>query len=106
MEYTEYGSDYFDEYYRDSAAITKESMISFLSENSNYMLKDSIEECQAKTLILIGSRESNIMKKSAEILYEKIPDASLEILSDYYHRDLSMNHAELYIGKIFSLIAL
>lgn len=49
-------NDYFDEYYRDSAAITKENMISFLSENSNYMLKNSIEECQAKTLIFVGSR--------------------------------------------------
>ena len=98
--------EYFDDYYRDSAAITKENMISFLRENSDYQLKDGIEECQAKTLILVGSRESNIMKKSAEILYEKIPDASLEILPGYYHGDLSMNHAELYIGKIFSLIAL
>ena len=98
--------DYFDDYYRDSAAITKENMISFLSENSDYQLKDDIEECQAKTLILVGSRESNIMKRSAEILHKKIPDASLEILPGYYHGDLSMNHAELYIGKIFSLIAL
>ena len=98
--------DYFDDYYRDSAAITKENMISILRENSDYQLKDGIEECQAKTLILVGSRESNIMKKSAEILYEKIPDASLEILPGYYHGDLSMNRAELYIGKIFSLIAL
>ena len=81
-------------------------MISFLRENADYKLKDDIEECQAKTLILVGSRESNIMKKSAEILYEKIPDASLEILPGYYHGDLSMNHAESYIEKVSSLIAL
>ena len=104
MEYTEYGSDYFDEYYRDSAAITKESMISFLSENSNYMLKDSIEECQAKTLIFVGSKESNIMKRSAEILHKKIANSSLEVLPGYYHGDLSLNHPELYIQKILSLL--
>ena len=98
--------EYFDDYYRDSAAITKENMISFLRENSDYQLKDGIEECQAKTLILVGSRESNIMKKSAEILYEKIPDASLEILPGYYHGDLSMNHAESYIEKVSALITL
>ena len=96
--------DYFDDYYRDSAAITKENMISILRENSDYHLKDDIGECQAKTLILVGSRESNIMKKSAEILHKKMPDSSLEILPGYYHGDLSMNHAESYIQKIFSLI--
>ena len=96
--------DYLDDYYRDSAAITKENMISILRENSDYQLKDDIGECQAKTLILVGSRESNIMKKSAEILHKKMPDSSLEILPGYYHGDLSMNHAESYIQKIFSLI--
>ena len=89
-----------------SATITKENMISFLRENSDYKLKDDLEECQAKTLILVGSRESNIMKKSAEILHKKIPNSSLEILPEYYHGDLSMNHSELYIEKILSLITL
>ena len=96
--------DYFDEYYRDSAAITKENMISFLRENSDYKLKNGIEECRTKTLILVGGRESNIMKKSAEILHKRIPNSSLEILPEYYHGDLSLNHSELYIQKIFSLI--
>lgn len=96
--------DYFDDYYRDSTAITKENMIAFLRENSDYQLKNDIGECQAKTLILVGSRESNIMKKSAEILHKKIPDSSLEILRGYYHGDLSMNHAESYIEKMLLLI--
>lgn len=96
--------DYFDDYYRDSTAITKENMIAFLRENSDYQLKNDIGECQAKTLILVGSRESNIMKKSAEILHKKIPDSSLEILRGYYHGDLSMNYAESYIEKMLLLI--
>ena len=98
--------DYFDDYYRDSTAITKENMIAFLRENSDYQLKNDIGECQAKTLILVGSRESNIMKKSAEILHKKIPDSSLEILRGYYHGDLSMNYAESYIEKVSALITL
>ena len=96
--------DYFEEYYRDSAAITKENMIAFLRENSDYQLKAGIEECQTKTMILVGSRESNIMKKSAKILHEKIPNSSLEILPGFHHGDLSLNHSQLYIQKILSLI--
>ena len=96
--------DYFEEYYRDSAAITKENMIAFLRENADYKLKNAIEGCQAKTMILVGSRESNIMKKSAKILHENIPNSSLEILPGFYHGDLSINHSELYIQKVLSLI--
>lgn len=95
--------DYFEEYYRDSAAITKENMIAFLRANSDYPLKAGIEECQTKTMILVGSRESGIMKKSAKILHEKMPNASLEILPGFYHGDLSLNHAQLYIQKVLSL---
>lgn len=96
--------DLFEEYYRDSATITKENMIAFLRENANYRLKKEIEACQAKTLILVGSRESGIMKKSARLLHEKLPNASLEILPGFYHGDLSINHSALFVQKILSLM--
>ena len=57
-----------------------------------------------KTLIFVGSKESNIMKRSAEILHKKIANSSLEVLPGYYHGDLSLNHPELYIQKILSLL--
>ncbi|BBF43552.1 hypothetical protein lbkm_2240 [Lachnospiraceae bacterium KM106-2] len=95
--------DFYDEYYRDSTAITKENMITFLRANSDYKLKKDIEECQAKVLVLVGGRESIIMKKSAEILHKRIQNSSLENLSGYYHGDLSINHSELYIKKISEL---
>ena len=97
--------DYFDEYYRDSSAITRENMISFLRANSAYKLKNDIEKCTAKTLILVGGRESAIMRKSAETLHMKIQNSSLEILPDYYHGDLSINHSCLYVMKAMSLIS-
>ena len=95
----------FEDYYRDSAAISKENMTAFLKANSDYRLKESIKESMAKVLILAGSKESGIVKKSAEILCEQIPNATLEILSGYYHGDLSINHASEYIQKIEALIS-
>ncbi len=94
----------FEDYYRDSAAISKENMLAFLKANSDYKLKDSVKESLARVLILVGSKESRIMKKSAEILYEQIPNATLEVLSGYYHGDLGINHASEYIQKIDDLI--
>ena len=95
----------FEDYYRDSAAISKENMTAFLKANSDYRLKESVKESMAKVLILAGSKEPDIVKKSAEILCEQIPNATLEILSGYYHGDLSINHASEYIQKIEALIS-
>ena len=59
-----------------------------MKANSDYRLKESIKETNAAVLILVGSKESAIMKKSAKLLCEQIPDATLEILPQYYHGDL------------------
>lgn len=79
-------------------------MIAFLKANSDYKLKESVKKSLTKVLILVGSKESRIMKKSAEILCEQIPNAALEVLPGYYHGDLSINHASEYIQKIDDLI--
>lgn len=96
--------EYFSEYYCDTVAITKENMIAFLLANSEYEIKQSLDECQAKVLVLVGGKEANIMKKSAEIIHKRISNSSLEIMSGYYHGDLSINHSDLYIEKIFTLM--
>lgn len=96
---------YFDEYFRDSAAISKENLTAFLTANSDYRLKDTISDCRAKTLILVGGRESGVMKRSALLLNERIPGSDCMVLDGYFHGDLSLNHPELYAEKILALLA-
>ena len=96
---------FFEDYYRDSAAITKENLIAFLKANSDYKLKESIKESQAKVLILVGEKESRIMKKSAEFLCEQLPNSTFEVLPKYYHGELSINHASEYVQKIEQFIS-
>ena len=97
-------SSLFENYFNDSSLIKKEDMISFLRANSSYKLKDTITGCQAKTLILVGGKEQKIMKMSAELLFEKINKSALEILPQYYHGDLSINHSMEYVEKLLQLI--
>lgn len=94
----------FENYFNDSSLIKKEDMISFLRANSGYQLKDTITGCQAKTLILVGGKEQKIMKMSAELLSKKINKSALEILPQYYHGDLSINHSMEYVEKLLRLI--
>ena len=94
----------FEEYYRDTAGLTRPDMIAFLEANANYRLEDSLRSCAAQTLVLAGSRELPVMKRSAKALAAKLPHARLEILSGYTHGELSLNHSRQYVDKLLHLL--
>ena len=93
----------FDKYYIDSSNITKNNMISFLKANSNYHLKN-IKTNKSKSIVAVGSKERPIMIKSAKIIHDELINSELEILSGYYHGDLSINHPNEYAEKVKKLI--
>jgi len=67
-------------------------------------LKTALSNCMAKTLVVAGSRELPIMKRSAKALADRLPAARLEILKGYSHGELSLNHAEEYVAKCLKLM--
>lgn len=94
----------FENYYTDTVNITKEDMIAFLMANSNYSVKETLADCAAEALVLVGSKEPSIMKKSAQKIADCLPMARLEVMKNYYHGDVSINHSEQYAGKLLQLI--
>jgi hypothetical protein len=100
-----YGKDLFDDYYRDTCKIEKEDMISFMEANSKYLLKDSLQETKAKVLVIVGDKERPIIKKSANLIHQKIKGSKIEILPNYYHGDFSINHPQQYIVAINDVIS-
>ena len=86
----------FDDYYRDTCAISKADMIAFLKANSMYTVKPSLAETTAKVKIVAGSREQKNIRDSAKMLHEAIPGSSMEILLNQRHGDLSLNKPEQY----------
>ena len=96
--------DLFDVYFADTAAISKGNMTAFLEANARYQLKESLASCQAKTLVLAGSQELPIMKRSAKAIAERMPHARLEMLPGYVHGELSLNEPEAYAAKILTLL--
>ncbi len=97
-------AEFFDNYYSDTANIAKEDMIAFMMANSNYSVKDTLSDCQAKALVLVGSKERSIMKKSAQKVTDCLPMARLEVMKNYYHGEFSINHSEQYVDKMLQLI--
>ena len=94
----------FEVYYTDTANISKKDMIAFLTANSNYCIKDTLADCKAKAFIVVGSREQAVMKKSAKLIADTLPTATLELMQNYYHGDLSVNHSGEYAEKLLQLI--
>ena len=94
----------YDEYYRDTCAITKANMIAFLKANSGYKPKSALSSAEAGVCILVGQKEQRIMLESARILHGMIPGSRLEIVRSLRHGELSINRASEYVRYIRELI--
>ncbi len=93
----------FETYYQDSLKITKQSLINITLCNGNYHLKPSISHAKTKVLIIVGSKEIGIMKKSADKLYDSISGSQLFIAAGMKHGELSLVHTEEFIALVRDL---
>ena len=87
----------FDDYFRDTCALSKADMIAFLKANSLYTIKPELSETTAKTKIVAGAKEQKSIRDSAKLLREAIPGSRMEILPGLRHGDLSINKPEQYV---------
>ena len=87
----------FEDYYRDTCAITKADMIAFLKANCAYEIKTGLGETLAKVKIIAGAQEQKSILDSAKLLHSTIPGSQMEILTGLRHGDLSINHPERYV---------
>ena len=90
----------FEDYYRDTCAITKADMIAFLKANSTYEMKPNLAETTAKVKIVAGAQEQKSILESAKLIHSTIPGSHLEILPGLRHGDLSINHPERYVQML------
>ena len=90
----------FEDYYRDTCAITKVDMIAFLKANSTYEMKPNLAETTAQVKIVAGSREQKNILDSAKLIHQAVPGSQLEILPGLHHGDLSLNYPERYVQML------
>ena len=92
----------FEDYYRDTCAILKKDMISFLKANTSFSLPKETGSCSAKVYVFAGSRENREILKSVKVIQERIPGCSVRILPGLFHGEFSLNHAKEYVNAILS----
>lgn len=90
----------FETYYQDSLRISKESLINITLSNGNYSLKDSIAKTEAQVLIIVGSKELGIMKKSANLLHQTIDNSELYVAHGMKHGEISLVQTSKYIALL------
>ena len=94
----------FDDYFRDTCALSKADMIAFLKANSLFNIKPGLSETTAKTKIVAGAKEQKSIRDSSKLLRDTIPGSRMEILPGLRHGDLSLNEPERYISVLRDLI--
>ena len=94
----------FDDYFRDTCALSKADMIAFLKANSLFNIKPGLSETTAKVMIVAGAKEQKSIRDSSKLLREAIPGSRMEILPGLRHGDLSLNEPERYISVLRDLI--
>ena len=90
----------FDDYFRDTCALSKADMIAFLKANSLYTIQPGLSETTAKTKIVAGAKEPKSIRDSSKLLREAIPGSRTEILPGLRHGDLSINHPARYVRML------
>lgn len=95
--------DLFEAYYTDTCKISKADLIAILKSNSDYSLKHTISNTNARVLVIAGDKERKIMINSAKKIHSCIPESELKLLKGYTHGELSINRAEEYVQIINDL---
>lgn len=99
-------AELFEQYYRDSSNISKQSLINITLSNGNYRLKASIANTNSKVLIIVGEKEIKIMKKSALRLHETIKGSELYIAAAMKHGEMDLRYPDKFVEIIRSFIIL
>ena len=94
----------FEDYYRDTCQIRKEDLISFMKATTSYTLKDSLRSVSSEVHVYYGSRETGLIKHSAEMIGKKLPGFILHPLTGFYHGDFSLNHADAYADAVRQIV--
>lgn len=76
---------YFERYYRESSAISVNTLVRILQENMSFTIPSGFRKAQGKILITVGNKERSIMKKSAIELVRSHPNSNGVLLTNIGH---------------------
>ncbi len=94
----------FDDYYRDTCAVSRQDMIAFMKANTAYALNPSAADCGASIRLYIGEKETRGIRRSYEALLKALPGSRGTILKGLYHGEFSLNHPQDYVHQVREIL--
>jgi len=95
----------FEQYYKDSMKLSKQSLIHISLSNGSYRLNESIAHTSARVLIIVGESEVGLMQKSARRLHKIIAGSELLIAARMKHGELDLRFPDRLVEIIQHFIA-
>ncbi len=95
--------DLFEDYYRDTCAVSKSDLIAFMKASVSYSLKQSFADTSARVTVLYGQRETGTVRRSAEKIARELPSCTLRCLPGLYHGEYSICRAREYAAAVAEL---
>ncbi len=96
--------DSFDIFFEDACKMSLESMENMIRSNESFIAKESLKESNAKVAILVGEKELNAVKQSANELNTMIKNSYVFIAPNCKHGDISLRYPEEYCEIFYRLI--
>lgn len=95
----------YEQYYQDSQRMSKQTLLNISASNGNYALKEELlQHSRAKALVVAGSRELEIVRRSARRLHEVLPLSELYLAPQMGHGELSLAHPQTYVSLLRQLL--
>lgn len=94
----------FGEYFRDTCAISKESLITFTRASALYSLRASIRKTAARVHVVYGGRETARVRASAEAIRRAIPGCTVSRQPGLRHGEFSICQTENYVRTLRRLM--
>ncbi|MBQ6165430.1 MAG: alpha/beta hydrolase [Clostridia bacterium] len=94
----------FEDYYRDTRAISKADMIAFMKATTAYSLKDTLSGARAGIRYYYGEKENREIRRSADAIRRKLPGCSVCCIPGLRHGGFSLNRPAEYADAVREMI--
>ena len=95
----------FEDYYRDSCAMTRENLTAVLRASTLYAPPEGLSAVRARVRVVVGGREQRSMIRSAELLHELIPGSTLEVRPGLRHGEYALSTPRDYANDLTAMLS-
>lgn len=88
-----------EQYFRTSAAISKETLLAAVGENLRFTLPEEWSRFPGPALVMAGQQEREVMRASADAIHAALPGSALEMVAGCGH-GIPLQHQDTFNARV------